>query len=141
MPLTHSAAGLLFAAYVPREQTRTLIEAELRQKGSKKGGGCAAGLRVLEEKLAAVRKYGLSRVRGDFQAGVDALSAPILDRHGNIVLALSAMGHSSEFDGNYDGPIARALRATAAVMSDELGFPANGADPASQRHILPAQTL
>jgi DNA-binding IclR family transcriptional regulator len=141
MPLTHSAAGLLFAAYVPREQTRTLIEVELRQNAGKKGAGSAAGLRVLEEKLAAVKKYGLSRVRGDFQVGIDALSAPILDRYGNIVLALSAMGHSSEFDVNYDGPIARALRAAAAVMSEELGFRANGAEPASQRQIPPAQTL
>jgi DNA-binding IclR family transcriptional regulator len=140
MPLTHSAAGLLFAAYVPREQTQPLIELELRQNAGKKNGS-AGSLRALEQKLAAVTKYGLARVRGDFQSGIDALSAPIVDRYGHIVLALSAMGHSSEFDGSYDGPVARGLLAAAATMSEELGFRAHGAEAISRRHVPSGKAL
>ena len=125
MPLTHSAAGLLFAAHVPRAQTRTLIEAELRQSVAKANARSPGNLRAFEEKLAAVRKHGLARVRGDFQTGIDALSAPVLDRHGQIALALSAIGHGSEFDGRYDGSIAHGLRKAAALMSEQLGFTAS----------------
>jgi DNA-binding IclR family transcriptional regulator len=132
MPLTHSVAGLLFAAYLPREQTRPLIEVELRQKADK-SDGLRARLRALDEKLAAVKKYGLARVHGDYQTGIDALSAPIRDRYGHIVLALSAMGHSSGFDSSYDGPIARGLRTAAATISEELGFSANGAEAIARR--------
>jgi DNA-binding IclR family transcriptional regulator len=132
MPLTHSAAGLLFVAYLPREQTRPLIEVELRQKADKKDE-YTARVRGLEEKLRAVTKYRLCRVRGDYQTGIDALSAPIVDRYGHIVLALTALGHSSGFDSSYDGPIARALRTAAAIMSEELGFSANGADATARR--------
>jgi DNA-binding IclR family transcriptional regulator len=132
MPMTHSAAGLLFAAYLPREQTRPLIEVELRQKADKKAG-FTARLRALEEKLRAVSINGLARVRGDYQTGIDALSAPIVDRHGQIVLALSALGHSSGFDSSYDGAIARGLLTAAAIMSKELGFSGHGAEVISRR--------
>jgi len=53
---------------------------------------------------------------------VNALAAPIFETHGNIVLAMTAMGPAGTFDPAWDGEIANALRSCADTVSARLGY-------------------
>jgi len=54
-------------------------------------------------------------------AGVSALSAPVFDARGAMVLALTAIGPSAAFDARWSGSVARALRDAARAVSARLG--------------------
>lgn len=121
LPLLTSATGRVFAAWLPQEQTRELLRAELRAQARNPQ---ATGPRTPEEAqalFAEVRKRGLSRVEGGLIPGVAAFSAPVFDHEGRLALALTALGHAGVFDSAWSSPVAAALRAAAADLSRRLG--------------------
>lgn len=71
--------------------------------------------------LAAVRDAGLASSRDGVIAGVSAVAAPVFDASGQLVLALTAIGPSASFETAADGPISRAMREAAALLSRRLG--------------------
>jgi len=76
--------------------------------------------------LAEVREQGLSRTEGSVVAGVSAMSAPVFDHRGQIVLAITAIGTAPSFDTRWDGALAQALRQSGAAVSERLGWRAGG---------------
>lgn len=71
--------------------------------------------------LAAVRDTGLASSRDGVIAGVSAVAAPVFDASGQLVLALTAIGPSASFATDAAGPISRAMREAAALLSRRLG--------------------
>jgi DNA-binding IclR family transcriptional regulator len=53
---------------------------------------------------------------------VNALSAPIVNAKGDMVLALTVMNRAGLLDPDWNGPVATALRAAARQLSRRLGF-------------------
>lgn len=122
LPLLTSATGQVFATWLPQEQTRELLRAELRAQARNPR---ATGPRTPEEAHTlcdGVRKRGLSRVEGGLIPGVAAFSAPVFDHEGRLALALTALGHAGVFDSTWSSPVAAALREAAAGLSRRLGF-------------------
>lgn len=122
MSMLHTATGQAFAAWLPPKVAQHYIERE--------AGDAAVVTHVLaprpdrstqEALLAEVRAHGLARALGNPLPGIDALSAPVFDHTGNIVLVLTALGPTGHFDANWDGAIARALLAAAGRISHRLG--------------------
>jgi DNA-binding IclR family transcriptional regulator len=74
-----------------------------------------------EPRLAEVRAHGLSRSEGAVIQGVSAMSAPVFDHAGAMVMAVTAIGPSGLFDTRWDGPLARALLECAQAISQRLG--------------------
>jgi len=72
--------------------------------------------------LADIRVHGMARALGNPLPGVDALSVPVFDNTGSIVLALTSLGPTGLFDVSWDGAIARPLIACAQEISRKLGF-------------------
>jgi DNA-binding IclR family transcriptional regulator len=112
VPLTRSASGLVFAAFMPPHVTEPLLAEELSR---------AAERKQLEDVLEKVRTTGVASVAQKLVPGADAMAVPIFDHRGAIVLALLAVGSSKTFSLDADGPVAAILRRHARNLSKELG--------------------
>ena len=127
--LAHTASGRLFGAYLDAEVVKAALEGE-RRREKRHSPEAAAGTavpqpvpswRAFEAELAGVRAHGLSRSEGEVVQGIHAMSAPVFDHAGAIVLGLTAIGPAGTFDTAWEGAIARALKACAAEVSGRLG--------------------
>ena len=128
--LTHTASGRLFGAYLDPEVVRGLLEQERQRehKGAPQPPQRGMppvqplpGWPAFEAQLNEVRAHGLSRSEGEILPGVSAMSAPVFDHTGAIVLAVTAIGPAAIFDTHWEGEIAAALKACAAQVSQRLG--------------------
>jgi len=122
-----TASGRLFAAHLLPAVVRPVYEAERRAAlATRRANGAAAPAPLpawpaFERELGDVRRHGLGRAEGAVIAGVSALSAPVFDHRGTMVLAITAIGPSAAFDARWGGAIAVALREVAATVSARLG--------------------
>jgi DNA-binding IclR family transcriptional regulator len=120
MSLAGTATGRLFAAYLPRK----LIETSMAEDYKRLGPDIAKPLEPaeVEQRLAEVRKYGLSRSRNNPTPGVTSFAAPVFDYSSNMVLGVTLMGLSGAFDPAWDGPQAKAVRTCSEEISKRLGY-------------------
>ena len=114
-----TASGQLYAAFLPEAAVRPLYEAERRAAGA---AGLPTWAQFARTTLAQVRQQGLGRADGSVVAGVSALSAPVFDHRGEIVLALTVIGPSAALDSRWDSTTAQAMRNAAAAVSARLGY-------------------
>jgi DNA-binding IclR family transcriptional regulator len=114
MPMLDSATGRAFLSFLPPERTRALVAAELAEKGRDAAAAETETAALVRETRAA----GLGRTLGEFQEGISALAAPIVDPLGRMVGAVTALGRAGEFDAGYDGAVGRALKAYCAGLAD-----------------------
>jgi len=123
MSMRHTATGHVFVAWLPPKVARHYIDREL---------GDAAVVTsntperpdddALQGLVRDIRRAGLARALGNPLPGIDALSVPVFDHSGNIVLALTSLGPSTLFDASPDGAIATALMRCAGAISSQLGY-------------------
>lgn len=121
--LTQAATGLAFAAFSSADTIQPELDRDLAANAGM--GGPKIG--VLMGQLAEARLQGLARTIGAtpserHQAMVNALSAPIFNAKGDMVLALTVMNRADLLDPDWNGPVATALRAAARQLSCRLGF-------------------
>ncbi|MCZ2497533.1 helix-turn-helix domain-containing protein [Xylophilus sp. Kf1] len=126
--LAGTASGRLFAAYLEPSRVRALLEAE--RDASRVAGPHGAGAPAREpvpswtdfqRLLAEVRARGLGRSVSEIVEGINAMAAPVFGPAGDMVLALISIGPHGTFDTAPDGPIALALKETAAEAGRRLG--------------------
>ena len=122
LPLLASAAGQLFAAFLPRATIEPLLEHEIRSRQGRAAGRPIRSMAQAERLLEQVRARGLSRIAGDITPGISALGAPVFDNRGHPATVISAIGPSGAFDSNWNGPIANAMKRHTAELSRKLGF-------------------
>jgi DNA-binding IclR family transcriptional regulator len=120
MPLTRSATGRAFLAYLPRETTAKRVREEL-------AANARAGLEpVTADEVGRIidqtRRHGLARAVGDLIPGISGVAAPAFDYNGTMVLAVVALGYGGGFDAGWESEIATAVRSAAARISARLGF-------------------
>jgi DNA-binding IclR family transcriptional regulator len=118
MPLTRSATGLVFLAFLPERVTDALLKEGLAQNRS-------AGLkpRSREELSVSVaetsrRGYGLT---SDFIPGISGIAAPVFDHRRALVLALIALGYTAPFMADRVR-IESAIQRVARSLSARLGW-------------------
>lgn len=131
--LAGTASGRLFAAYLDTPRARLLLEAE--RAAAKAAPPHRAGApsrepvpswKDFQRLLAEVRATGLGRSVSEIVEGINAMAAPVFGPGGEMVLALISIGPHGTFDTAPDGPLAAALKETAAEASRRLGGRAPG---------------
>jgi flavin reductase (DIM6/NTAB) family NADH-FMN oxidoreductase RutF/DNA-binding IclR family transcriptional regulator len=116
----HSATGLALTAFLPAPITAEAVAAEVAAQSS--GGNPADVQAEVATRLREVRQRGWARSRpGQFVPGVAAASAPVYDRSGEVVFALTAVGEAPRFES--DGALESGLLKEAARLSERLGTP------------------
>ena len=120
MSLLNTATGLVFAAFLPSGVVARMLEQEtVRLYGD--DPVARPSPTVLAKLFDDIRRRGLARAVGRPIPGINAVSAPVCDFDGRIVLAITALGPAGTFDANWDGDIAGAMRDCATGLSRRLG--------------------
>jgi DNA-binding IclR family transcriptional regulator len=108
LSLTGTASGWLFGAYLDEATVSPLRPRSMPRA-------------EWNEEVAQVRQRGLARAVNRVVEGVAAMSAPVFDVRGRIVLGLTAIGPTASFDTRWEGEVAQALRGAAQALSQSLG--------------------
>lgn len=119
--MVNTATGRVFSAFLPPKLVERLNQHELaieavgrpRKMPTKK---------ELEKILAEVRSRGIARSVGEPIAGIHALSAPVFDHIGNIMLAVTVIGPAGTLDVDWDSDAAQSLKECAARISGAMGY-------------------
>jgi DNA-binding IclR family transcriptional regulator len=122
MPLLSSATGLCFAAYAPREAIGALLKDELARAQKQGRKDVPVTLAEVRGLLDDVRRRGGARAVGSLLPGIVGFCMPVFDSDGHMALGMVAMGPSGSFDADWDGAVARPLRAAARQLSSDLGY-------------------
>jgi DNA-binding IclR family transcriptional regulator len=102
-PVAGSAAGLVFAAYLPPSLTLPLLvkQANAQALGKKSTLKSHHTLRqqtqFLDANRVLVHKTGYAQARGHFVSGLSALSAPVFDPQGEIVATIGVIVREATF--------------------------------------------
>jgi DNA-binding IclR family transcriptional regulator len=118
MPLTRSATGGVFLAFLPRSRTESFVKRELRENFRLGLGPTTES--ELESVIERTRRIGAART-SDFIPGIAGISAPVFDHTGEMVLALTALGYSKPFEAQLER-LTQAVCRAAARLSERLGF-------------------
>lgn len=122
LSLTQTATGLAFAAFFDEKETRPHIDRELADSCRTAGDSRDK----LMARLSETRLHGLALTSSmpsqRHLATVNAMSAPIYNARGNMVLALTVINRAELLDPSLDGSAATALRAATDYLSRRLGF-------------------
>jgi DNA-binding IclR family transcriptional regulator len=119
LDITSSATAKLLAAYLAREVTEPLVQRELAERQMNAAGQIE---RVYRE-YAEIRARGIANSRGARRSGLNALSVPIFDRDGRVVVAVTALGMAPRFDADTTGPLAGQMLALSEELSAQMGSP------------------
>ena len=126
MPLLSSATGRCFAAFIGHggaaDKASPMMDAELvlaRKLGRSDLPSTPAQLQAL---LAETRAQGLGRVVNVLLPGISGFCAPVFDADGHLALGVVSLGSSATLDTDWNGPVAKALRAFARQLSLDLGW-------------------
>ena len=118
MSLPATSTGRVFCAYLPAE---VLADMWTNQSGAANRALTPPDQSAaFQASLTAIRARGLESSVDAPSPGISSLSAPVLDSDGRLLLALTVIGSTSAIDVATDGPIARALLATAREIGAEL---------------------
>jgi DNA-binding IclR family transcriptional regulator len=120
LPALSTATGRVWLCHLPAAKTEALVEAEFAVLQKKTGRTLKALRRDYDERIAAVRRSGLSRSEEEMRAGIDGLAGPIFNRDG-MAFVLTILSPHGEADLSYDGALAEKLRKVLKDISRRLG--------------------
>jgi DNA-binding IclR family transcriptional regulator len=121
MPLTRSATGGIFLAFLPEQTTARFLKKELADNA--RLGLKPADKDAVQTWVDQSRRNHVTRTQ-QFIPGISGVAAPIFDSNGMMTLALVALGYSADFDLTLHGPIVTAVKNRARQVSERLGFKA-----------------
>jgi DNA-binding IclR family transcriptional regulator len=117
MPLTRSATGQAFLAFLPQETTAPWIKKELAD--NHRQGLTPTGRDEVDQLITQIRRRGFARTN-EFIPGISGMAAPVFDHSGAPALALVVVGYSKPFEALAE-PISAALKDRAELRSRRLG--------------------
>lgn len=115
LPLSGTATGRVFAAFLPNHLTAALLQREIGSAPSPRHDAFAT-------LLAKVRNVGFAWSHGEHTPHIYGMSAPLFDHQAQLRGALTIIGGKGEFETAPDGPVAIALRQSALRLSRSMGF-------------------
>jgi DNA-binding IclR family transcriptional regulator len=117
MPLSRSATGLLFLAFLQPRQWSALLKAELA--GNLRQQLQPQTQAELDPVIERIREQGYSRAN-NFIPGITGLAAPVFGPDNSLALALVTLGYSASFEASEE-QIRAALLRSADALSQRLG--------------------
>ena len=129
LSLLNSAAGRVFATWLPRSQVEPLILKELS------GNTQPPGVRSLDDALALlaeVEQRGVAAISGNYAVkGVEAVSAPVFNFKNELTMALIIVGVEGSIDMGPDSTVIAELKRASRSLSLRLGSTRDSEQPAA----------
>jgi DNA-binding IclR family transcriptional regulator len=122
MPVHATASGKVLMAFMPAQ----VREAALGQALTAHTPHTVTDPAELRRQLEEVRKRGYAVDDEEFEQGIRAVSAPIRNREGAVIAAMSVAGPASRLTPERIPETARELVATAGAVSRRLGWMGGG---------------
>lgn len=120
MPLTRSATGRVFAAYMPSRVVQPWIKRELASNSKKYPEICTAD--SMNAIIKKTQEIGLGHVEGTMLPGILSLSAPVFNAQQELAAAITMLGPVGSFEDNPSGRLAFALKEATMRLSHRLGM-------------------
>jgi DNA-binding IclR family transcriptional regulator len=127
--VTTSATAKLLAAYLAREVTESLVRGELAERRM----DSAEHIERVYREYAQIRARRIANSLGARRSGLNALSVPVFDSDGRVVVAVTVLGMAPRFDADIAGTLAGQMLALSEELSAQMGFPR--ADEAAPRPV------
>jgi len=121
-PMTFSATGVLFSSFEDSIRTDPLIERELEQNRLSGRPNAPRKRTELAELISATREQGYSCMTDGGGDGFGAVSAPVFDVTGKLVMAVTVFGRSNRVDAHPEGTLTRIVARTATKISSAFGY-------------------
>jgi len=132
VPLHCVASGkVLMAALAEREVLRIVRRGLVRYSER-----TITELEPLLEELARIRRRGYATALGEFEIGLNAVSAPVYDARGNVIAAVDIWGPAFRLTPRRIPELAAQAREAAAAISIRLG--GTGSSTAAQPSLAQA---
>ena len=119
MPLTRSATGGAFLAFLPEQTTARFLKKELADNA--RLGLKPSDKEAVQTWIEQSRRNQITRTQ-HFIPGISGVAAPIFDYNGTMTLALVALGYSAAFDLSLQGSVVTAVKERARQVSERLGY-------------------
>jgi DNA-binding IclR family transcriptional regulator len=108
------ASGVIMAAF------GNISEAELEARFSQVEWYQKPSLPDFLTRVKEARKAGFAMDRGTMFQGITQVSVPILSRSWELLLTITAAGHTHDLDGDRVAPLSRAMQFAAAQLSESM---------------------
>lgn len=118
MPMLNSATGRTFAAFMAEEIVRPLLDKEWQQRQALGQPVYPANWPEFQELKQKICALGAATVAGDLLAGVNAVSVPVFNRHGEVEFSIAALGSETHLPVDADSEKLAAIKATAAALTE-----------------------
>ncbi|MBT2187336.1 IclR family transcriptional regulator [Sphingobium nicotianae] len=131
LPLTSTATGLVFLAYLPDTETEEALGAQAAFEAAGKRGGGASRQETAEslaKEIARVRQHGFASTVGRLHRNFSGISAPIFDYSGRIAAALTLLGPTDFMTGERQRGFSSLLLEATNSLSQRLGAPGAAAE-------------
>jgi len=113
-----TASGKVFLAYMPYERLQRHLRSRLEQYTPNTVTDPEELLRALED----TRKHGYAVTAEEWEAGLNAVSAPIFDRSGQVIATATISGPAYRVTVELFPSIASRLKRTTEEISKRLGY-------------------
>lgn len=120
LPLLTTASGRAFAAYLPQDRLKALLDAEMHDSSFPRSLRSKAAIARMFE---GVRREGLAVVdENHMMSGVVSIGGPVFNAANNVTLVMTVIGIDGLLDVGAKSPIAQALRKATRRLSERLGY-------------------
>jgi IclR family KDG regulon transcriptional repressor len=117
LPIHCTASGKLFLAYLPAEVADQALAGKLTSYTPK----TITSLEQLHQQMEGIRQQGYSVDDQEFEIGLWAVSAPVLNQRDEILAAVSVLSPTSRITPERSQEIIRALTETTRLISRRFG--------------------
>lgn len=121
MPVSASAIGWVFSAFMPKAATSALLKREAKEGIGPWGSSNDSGA-SLAELQREIRRTRLATAPGTLLTGFTAVASPILDRSQSPLVVISVIGPIGRMDDSPNGSVAKALGALTDRLSRQIGW-------------------
>lgn len=119
LPVTSSATGLAFLAFMPKTRTKSIIKSESARFAEQRGG--KGDRPSLERRIATIQNLGYAASAGLINANFAAVAAPIYDYSGEPAAVLTLLGPDKYLVDERLERNTQAVMQAAARVSAKLG--------------------
>lgn len=120
LPITETATGHTFLAYLPAHQSVALLDQEYTQPAQGRRTGYLTREDV-ETYLPTVRDQGFATTHGNVNANFVAIAAPVFDHTGGVAAVLTILGPDKYLHGPDQNASIESLMTAARNLSRRMG--------------------